>query len=371
MNYIYNNGELYHYGIKGQKWGVRRWQNEDGSLTPEGRKRYLGDYARHHNALKGNADKILTNEKLKSEYIDLAAKARTMYDAYYWNYNDKTKETLNKENNLASERLGTFLKSVVAGTQGIDDDDELKELFIMELDYDYLIPKLNNEIEKHAYEIDPDYRTREAKYHKYRDNLRHSVVKKGDFQQMDYVYQNGELYHARSHLYTKREWKNGHWIYWYDKGPDKFHTYTRHEGYIGKLIQTKDKKGKVLTERVKNNRTDRVPSNHERDMRIWSAVEGRHFNENKNFLEQLQDPKRFRQMSAKDRELMINNVEEIMNASGRNMASYKQELSRIDAKRQKELVNRAKKFVSKMLTRSEKNVQKPHKASDVVRVIKK
>lgn len=32
--------ELYHHGIKGQKWGVRRYQNPDGSLTPEGIKRY-------------------------------------------------------------------------------------------------------------------------------------------------------------------------------------------------------------------------------------------------------------------------------------------------------------------------------------------
>lgn len=32
--------ELYHHGIKGQKWNVRRYQNEDGSLTPEGRTRY-------------------------------------------------------------------------------------------------------------------------------------------------------------------------------------------------------------------------------------------------------------------------------------------------------------------------------------------
>lgn len=32
--------ELYHYGIKGQKWGVRRYQNPDGSLTPAGRERY-------------------------------------------------------------------------------------------------------------------------------------------------------------------------------------------------------------------------------------------------------------------------------------------------------------------------------------------
>ena len=32
--------ELTHHGIKGQKWGVRRFQNKDGSLTPAGKKRY-------------------------------------------------------------------------------------------------------------------------------------------------------------------------------------------------------------------------------------------------------------------------------------------------------------------------------------------
>ena len=31
---------LMHYGVSGQKWGVRRYQNEDGSLTPEGKERY-------------------------------------------------------------------------------------------------------------------------------------------------------------------------------------------------------------------------------------------------------------------------------------------------------------------------------------------
>lgn len=35
-----DSDELYHHGIKGQKWGVRRFQNEDGSLTTEGRERY-------------------------------------------------------------------------------------------------------------------------------------------------------------------------------------------------------------------------------------------------------------------------------------------------------------------------------------------
>lgn len=37
---------LIHYGIPGQKWGVRRWQNEDGSLTPEGYEHYGKDKAK-------------------------------------------------------------------------------------------------------------------------------------------------------------------------------------------------------------------------------------------------------------------------------------------------------------------------------------
>lgn len=37
---MYSDLYLSHHGIKGQKWGIRRYQNEDGTWTEEGKKRY-------------------------------------------------------------------------------------------------------------------------------------------------------------------------------------------------------------------------------------------------------------------------------------------------------------------------------------------
>ena len=41
MYVVYSQDYLAHYGIKGQKWGVRRWQNEDGTFNEAGKKRYF------------------------------------------------------------------------------------------------------------------------------------------------------------------------------------------------------------------------------------------------------------------------------------------------------------------------------------------
>lgn len=48
--------ELYHHGVKKMKWGVRRYQNEDGTLTEEGKKRYAR--ARKENARKKKENRV-------------------------------------------------------------------------------------------------------------------------------------------------------------------------------------------------------------------------------------------------------------------------------------------------------------------------
>ena len=53
MGEYYVNGQLFHHGIKGQKWGKRRFQNQDGSLTPAGEARYYdGDVKSARAAVK-------------------------------------------------------------------------------------------------------------------------------------------------------------------------------------------------------------------------------------------------------------------------------------------------------------------------------
>lgn len=55
--------DLRHHGIKGQKWGVRRFQNKDGSLTPAGAKRYSSDDYKKALAKVNKADKTLSDVK--------------------------------------------------------------------------------------------------------------------------------------------------------------------------------------------------------------------------------------------------------------------------------------------------------------------
>ena len=102
--------ELYHHGVKGQKWYVRRWQNEDGSLTPAGRihygygtmkmytnpgnPRFIRDVYKYADSdlnvlRRERADRI---EKIKKDYglTEYREKLKSLENPY--------KEALNKKN---------------------------------------------------------------------------------------------------------------------------------------------------------------------------------------------------------------------------------------------------------------------------------
>ena len=90
---MYNN-YLEHHGIKGQKWGVRRFQREDGTLTPAGKKRY-------------NTNDPKDREKLSRMYrshINTAAeRVNKDPDHLYVRAYNATAERFNGENGLIAK----------------------------------------------------------------------------------------------------------------------------------------------------------------------------------------------------------------------------------------------------------------------------
>lgn len=70
--------ELYHHGIKGQRWGVRRFQNKDGSYTAAGKKRYQvtnGDFVdKYEKASRFDADDMYTTVRSTSRMLSGANK---------------------------------------------------------------------------------------------------------------------------------------------------------------------------------------------------------------------------------------------------------------------------------------------------------
>lgn len=88
------NDTLQHHGIKGQHWGIRRYQNEDGSLTSVGKKRYDVDVETAKN--KYDIAKRNTKEAVK-EYYNRTSDDST--SKYYKSLKDEkyAKEKLKKE----------------------------------------------------------------------------------------------------------------------------------------------------------------------------------------------------------------------------------------------------------------------------------
>ena len=115
------NDELYHWGIKGQRWGIRRFQNKDGSLTPLGQKRYNAEVERvkKETAKVKAAEKVKANrektqakfDKLEAKKADLAKRKKALKGK------DEDAEEAKKkaeENESIEERREKLLKSTDA-----------------------------------------------------------------------------------------------------------------------------------------------------------------------------------------------------------------------------------------------------------------
>ena len=64
--------ELYHYGVKGMKWGVRHYQYADGSLTPQGKRRY-GNISNFDKVIATPVKQIINSARTKitgKQYVD-------------------------------------------------------------------------------------------------------------------------------------------------------------------------------------------------------------------------------------------------------------------------------------------------------------
>ena len=107
MDYCIVNGELYHHGIKGQKWGRRRYQNADGTLTEAGKKRYAKDAAsKDYDQQDDDGTYYRTNKKGKRSNLNPDVDRYVIEDTQAAKrVIDETGQATNKLKNISSREL--------------------------------------------------------------------------------------------------------------------------------------------------------------------------------------------------------------------------------------------------------------------------
>lgn len=104
--------EMYHHGILGQKWGVRRFQNKDGTLTAAGQKRLEKKDA---NWAHKNHDKIVSKaRKDVSKELDQYANQLLKNPSSVTSKGKISSSTINSYNRKMAELMNESVKNVIA-----------------------------------------------------------------------------------------------------------------------------------------------------------------------------------------------------------------------------------------------------------------
>ena len=135
MRYEHDSTFLSHHGIKGQQWGVRRFQNEDGTLTEEGRRRYLADPNRQIDIYNRTAHRMNPDlEKINKKYEDVdldndennLAYTKEVRDTFQKHYRDVVAEDMGSD--PASLKGQKWLDDMIGYRNNMDREiEELEE----------------------------------------------------------------------------------------------------------------------------------------------------------------------------------------------------------------------------------------------------
>ena len=116
-----------HHGVKGQKWGIRRFQNKDGSLTDEGKKRIRSSNKKQRKDESDPKNPYLTNksvyemseQELLSDIrrLGLEKQYRSLMRELYPTKSQKTSKNIEKGFKFAGDILSTGLRNV--GTSSV------------------------------------------------------------------------------------------------------------------------------------------------------------------------------------------------------------------------------------------------------------